>query len=120
MGTLFEEIGYLPNGRPIRGAAANGARSDAPPSNRASDSCNQDSYTLLSGHVDTLELSYRGTLQPEVDGELENLKHHAQSREDRFQALAQFCRGDAVTLPRFHVHQTHAAFRLRSKSAGDR
>ena len=25
-----------------------------------------------------------------------------------------------VTLPRFHVHQTHAAFRLRSKSAGDR
>jgi hypothetical protein len=26
----------------------------------------------------------------------------------------------AVTLPRFHVHQTHAAFRLRSKSAGDR
>src|SRR5450631_1858958 len=26
----------------------------------------------------------------------------------------------ALTLPRFHVHQTHAAFRLRSKSAGDR
>jgi hypothetical protein len=25
-----------------------------------------------------------------------------------------------LTLPRFHVHQTHAAFRLRSKSAGDR
>jgi aryl-alcohol dehydrogenase-like predicted oxidoreductase len=25
-----------------------------------------------------------------------------------------------VTLPPFHVHQTHAAFRLRSKSAGDR
>jgi predicted nucleic acid-binding protein len=24
-----------------------------------------------------------------------------------------------LTLPRFHVHQTHAAFRLRSKSAGD-
>jgi hypothetical protein len=27
---------------------------------------------------------------------------------------------DRLTLPRFHVHQTHAAFRLRSKSAGDR
>ena len=27
---------------------------------------------------------------------------------------------DAVTLPRFHVHQTHAAFTLRSKSSGDR
>jgi hypothetical protein len=26
----------------------------------------------------------------------------------------------ALTLPRFHIHQTHAAFRLRSKSAGDR
>jgi hypothetical protein len=25
-----------------------------------------------------------------------------------------------LTLPRFHVQQTHAAFRLRSKSAGDR
>jgi hypothetical protein len=25
-----------------------------------------------------------------------------------------------LTLPRFRVHQTHAAFRLRSKSAGDR
>jgi hypothetical protein len=25
-----------------------------------------------------------------------------------------------MTLPRFHVHQTYAAFRLRSKSAGDR
>jgi hypothetical protein len=25
-----------------------------------------------------------------------------------------------LTLPRFHVHQTYAAFRLRSKSAGDR
>jgi hypothetical protein len=24
-----------------------------------------------------------------------------------------------MTVPRFHVHQTHAAFRLRSKSAGD-
>lgn len=28
--------------------------------------------------------------------------------------------GAFLTLPRFHVHQTHAAFRLRSKSAGDR
>ena len=28
--------------------------------------------------------------------------------------------GISLTLPRFHVHQTHAAFRLRSKSAGDR
>jgi uncharacterized protein (DUF433 family) len=27
---------------------------------------------------------------------------------------------EEVTLPRFHVHQTHAAFMLRSKSAGDR
>jgi hypothetical protein len=28
---------------------------------------------------------------------------------------------EVLTLPRFHVHQTHAAFRLlRSKSAGDR
>jgi hypothetical protein len=26
----------------------------------------------------------------------------------------------SLTLSRFHVHQTHAAFRLRSKSAGDR
>jgi hypothetical protein len=25
-----------------------------------------------------------------------------------------------LTLPRFHVQQTHAAFKLRSKSAGDR
>ena len=27
---------------------------------------------------------------------------------------------DLLTLPRFHVHQTHAVFVLRSKSAGDR
>jgi hypothetical protein len=27
---------------------------------------------------------------------------------------------EVLTLPRFHVHQTYAAFMLRSKSAGDR
>jgi len=34
--------------------------------------------------------------------------------------LSAIRRSSNMTLPRFHVHQTYAAFRLRSKSAGDR
>jgi CHASE1-domain containing sensor protein len=40
--------------------------------------------------------------------------------ENRFDGKPAWLGFDVLTLPRFHVHQTHAAFRLRSKSAGDR
>jgi hypothetical protein len=83
-----------------RGGAASAGSSGAPPSNRAPDSCNPDGYSLLSRHVDTLDLSYRGRLHSHVERELANLKHLAQSREDAYQALAQFVLGEHV----FSVH----------------
>jgi hypothetical protein len=79
-----------------RGGAASAGSSGAPPSNRAPDSCNGPRYRLLSRHVDSLELSYRGRLKQYVDRELANLKVLAQSREDAHQAFAQLCRGEHV------------------------
>jgi hypothetical protein len=37
----------------------------------------------------------------------------------REETISELVKNISVTVPRFHVHQTHAAFRLRSKSAGD-
>jgi hypothetical protein len=94
METPFEELGYQPRRRAKRGGAALAGASGAPPSNRAPDSSNSHVYTMLSRHVDSLDLSYPGRLNPAVDRELQTLKHHAQSRDDEYQALAQLVRGD--------------------------
>jgi hypothetical protein len=96
METPLEDLDYQPKRRPKRGGAALGGDSGAPASNRAPDSCKSPVYTLLSRHVDTLDLSYPGRLSRATEWELHNLKCHAQSREDEYQALAQLIRGDHV------------------------
>ena len=84
-------------GRPLADAA--GARSGvaapapaasgAPPSNRAPDSCISGGYQLLSRHVDSLELSYPGSLRPGIAAHLAEAKALAQSRDDHDVARAQ-------------------------------
>jgi hypothetical protein len=62
---------------------------DAPPSNRASNTCTDERFDVLSRHVDSLELSYPGRLSARVENELIELKACAQTREPSIQARAQ-------------------------------
>ena len=48
------------------------------------------------------------------------MSDHVESRIARIESDVQHIKTDTVTLPRFRVHQTYAAFMPRSKSAGDR
>lgn len=68
--------------------------SDAPPSNRASDSCIDGTFQLLSRHVDSLELSYQGSLSIQTMGVLDERKRLAQSRSPAHQLQAQYTLGD--------------------------
>ena len=69
---------------------ADGAGKDAPPTNRASHTCNEEgSFKPLRWGVDSLYLSYPGELRREIENELERLKALAQSSETHKQALAQ-------------------------------
>src|SRR5688572_14830691 len=72
-----------------RGEAAPAPRLDAPPSNRASNTCIAASLHVLSRHVDSLELSFRGSLKPEIEAHLNHLKVLAQSRDEAHRAQAQ-------------------------------
>ena len=79
--------------------------SDAPLSNRASDSCSEKRFQVLSRHVDSLELSYQGTLKRDVERLLGERKAFAQSREDSHQALGQ-------------IEIATDVFQVRDKGAG--
>jgi len=73
-------------------AAARGVGGDAPPSNTASNSSippGKDLFRPLRWGVDSLYLSYRGTLHEERETQLAELKFAAQSRDPSEVALAQ-------------------------------
>jgi hypothetical protein len=63
---------------------------DAPPSNTASDKCNLGFFKSLRWGVDSLYLSYPGTLADGVDKRLHMLKQLAQSQHPHEQAKAQY------------------------------
>lgn len=80
-------------------ATASGADSlDAPPSNRASNKCNGTTFQLLSRHVDSLELSYKGDLHAHWEATLEEGKRRAQERDPEKQSQAQVMIGDRCFL----------------------
>lgn len=62
---------------------------DAPPSNTASNKCNEDYFQPLRWGVDSLYLSYPGTLSETMDKRIKELKEIAQSKEEHQQAYAQ-------------------------------
>lgn len=62
---------------------------DAPPSNRASNRCNEGRFEILSRHVDSLELSFPGEISFTAAQKLEQLKERAQSRDPSVRAQAQ-------------------------------
>ncbi|WP_200385312.1 hypothetical protein [Rhodocyclus tenuis] len=68
-------------------------RSDAPPSNTASDNCKLPYFKALRWGVDSLYLSYPGDLFPEVEAQLKHLKQLAQANEPAQQAEAQYAIG---------------------------
>jgi len=75
---------------PARVTAPPAVPLDAPPSNRASNSCIGDpSFLLLRKEIDSLELSYRGVIEEGFFGKLERLKELAQSKYIARQAEAQ-------------------------------
>src|SRR5882724_2923723 len=59
---------------------------DAPPTNRASHTCNSEYFKPLRWGVDSLYLSYPGKLSPEVEASLKNLKRLAQDQDPGKQA----------------------------------
>lgn len=86
----------------------NGAKPDAPPTNRASDKCNKEEehrgigetsspyFQPLRWGVDTLYLSVYGELHAEADHVLKELKRLAQSGELNDQAKAQYPIGEHI------------------------
>jgi len=62
---------------------------DAPPSNRASNRCNEQRFELLSRHVDSLELSFPGEIHQTTADQLAELKERAKSRDASTRAQAQ-------------------------------
>lgn len=82
--------------QPVPGPAAAG---DAPPSNTASHEYNgedETGYKLLRVGVDSLYLSFHGTLLPSIQQELTLRKYSAQSHDPAEQALAQWVVGKHV------------------------
>src|SRR5437762_3129215 len=67
---LPQSTGELPNDNVPTAATGDGDVSgveDAPPSNRASETCNGDpSFQLLRQTIDSLEVSFRGEPRPEI------------------------------------------------------
>jgi hypothetical protein len=98
--TPWEDIGYQPHRQPKRGGAALGGDSGAPPSNRAPDSCTVSRFQVLSMHVDSLELSYRGTLRDGVAARLTQLRELARNPSPHEQSKAQFIVGDEILMVR--------------------
>ncbi len=67
---------------------------DAPPSNTASDKCNSGGFVPLRWGVDSLYLSFPGTLADSADKKLSELKRIAQSLQPHEQVKAQYALGD--------------------------
>lgn len=67
---------------------------DAPPSNTASDKCNSGLFVPLRWGVDSLYLSFPGTLADSADKKLSELKRIAQSLQPHEQVEAQYSLGD--------------------------
>lgn len=87
-------------------AAPDAAGLDAPPSNRASNSCKRDdSFRLLGFGIDSLDLSFQGSTDPFVESQLKYLKELAQSRDPREVASA-----------RIELHGS--VFHVRDKGSG--
>jgi len=89
METPCQEIGYTDPSAAERGRAAPAGSSGAPPSNRASDSCTQAGFRVLSQHIDSLEISYQGILREGFSERLQDLKVVAQSESEVEQTGAQ-------------------------------
>lgn len=78
---------------PAREAVGGGAEPDAPPTNRASHNCNGEEGIFLlplRWGVDSLYLSYKGSLDPGIDNELQKLKALAQSQNPLDVGIAQY------------------------------
>ena len=79
---------------------------DAPPSNRASNSCKQDeSFELLALGIDSLDLSFQGSTDPFVESQLKYLKELARSRDPQEVASA-----------RIEIHGS--TYHVRDKGSG--
>jgi len=91
--------------RPMRWAASDEAPQapgasprDAESGNTASQTCtgkqDEDLFQVVWQGIDTLELTYAGQINPNVEEELSRLKELARSQEQRYQALAQYAVGE--------------------------
>lgn len=69
---------------------ADGGRGDAPPTNRASHTCNGGGFKALRWGVDSLYLSYYGELSAGTEAHLAAMKDLAQSPEEYERARAQY------------------------------
>lgn len=76
------------------GHALGEVEQDASPSNTASDKCNLVNFMPLRWGVDSLYLSFPGTLADSVDKKLFDLKRTAQSAQQHEQVDAQYTIGD--------------------------
>lgn len=85
--------------------AAPSGQLDAPPSNRASNTCNTPWFEAYSLHIDSLEVSFPGVLSAPVSAHLRGLKEKAQSKSASERAEAQIVLGGEC-------------FQVRDKGAG--
>jgi hypothetical protein len=95
----FGELTGVPSGTDAPAAAPAVAGQGAPPTNRAPYKDNGDGeifFQPLRWGIDTLELSYPGTLKSKTESKLINLKAMAQSADVGEVALAQFKIGDHI------------------------
>jgi hypothetical protein len=90
-GTLSAPAGAGVREGAHRSASREGSgNQDAPPSNTASNKCNEGFFKPLRWGVDSLYLSYPGALADSVDKRLHKLKQVAQSLREHEQADAQY------------------------------
>lgn len=78
------------------GSCSEEVEQDAPPSNTASNKCNEGFFKPLRWGVDSLYLSFPGTLDESVNKKLSELKHVAQAPEAYEQAEAQYPVGEHI------------------------
>ena len=91
MGAPWQDVGYIDPSAAERGRAAPAGSSGAPPSNRAPDTCVADeSFQLLWQGIDSLELSFSGSTNPDIESSLRELKEQAKSRDPGERAAAQY------------------------------
>lgn len=83
------ELDAAAQGAGAKPHALGGASKGAPPSNTAPDNCNGEGFKALRYGIDSLYLSYPGTLNLDWEAKLEDLKLKAQSEDEAVQSLAQ-------------------------------